>query len=87
MKHPKLGKIFISEGDLQKAKENFEKIIANGRASEENRNYAYFQIARINLFEGNFAEAKSLSSIISNLKDNTANDAIELSLLLNTASV
>ncbi|HAB53301.1 MAG TPA: hypothetical protein DCE80_14215 [Ignavibacteriales bacterium] len=82
-----LGKIFIIEGDLKKAKDNFEKIISNARALDENRNYANYQIARINLFEGNFTEAKArLSKIITNLKDNTTNDAIELSLHLNTAS-
>jgi tetratricopeptide (TPR) repeat protein len=82
-----LGKIFIIEGDLQKARENFERIISNGRSTDENRNYANYQIARIDLFEGRIAEAKAkLGSIISNLKDNTANDAIELSLILNTAS-
>jgi tetratricopeptide (TPR) repeat protein len=82
-----LGKIFLIEGDLLKAKESFERIVSNGRATEENRNYANYQIARINLFEGKVADAKSrLGNIISNLKDNTANDAIELSLLLNTAS-
>lgn len=82
-----LGRLFLMKGDLQKAKENFGKVIANGRASEENRNYANYQTARINLFQGNFEEAKSrLSTVIKNLKDNTANDAIELSLLLNTAS-
>lgn len=82
-----LGKIFIIEGDLQKAKDNFEKIITNGRSTDENRNYANYQIARINLFEGNVTDTKAkLGNIILNLKDNTANDAIELSLLLNTAS-
>lgn len=82
-----LGRLFLMKGDLQKAKENFGKVIANGRASEENRNYANYQTARINLFQGNFEEAKSrLSTVIKNLKDNTTNDAIELSLLLNTAS-
>ena len=65
----------------------FEKIINNGRASEEDRNNARFQLARINLFKGNFTQSKDqLNNIISNLKDNTTNDAIELSLLLNTAS-
>ncbi|NWF89392.1 MAG: tetratricopeptide repeat protein [Ignavibacteriaceae bacterium] len=82
-----LGKICLIEGNLDKAISNFERIINNGRATEENRNNARFQLARINLFEGNFQQAKErLNNIISNLKDNTANDAIELSLLLNTGS-
>ena len=82
-----LGKIFLVEGDLIQASKSFEKLINNNRAAEENRNYAKFQLARINLFEGDFPQSKErLNAIISNLKDNTANDAIELSLLLNTAS-
>ena len=80
-----LGKIFILEGNLNKANEYFDKIINNSRASEENRNYAKFQSARIDLFNGDFTAAKSkLTAIISDLKDNTANDAIELAILLNT---
>ncbi len=82
-----VGKIFLVEGDIVKAKENFERIFNNERASEEIRNDAKFQLAKISLFEGDFPKSKEeLNSIISNLKDNTANDAIELSLLLNTAS-
>ena len=83
----KLGQIFMIEGDLQKARGSFERIISNGRSTDENRNYANYQITRINLFEGKIEDAKAkLGNIISNLKDNTANDAIELSLLLNTVS-
>jgi tetratricopeptide (TPR) repeat protein len=82
-----LGKLFLLNGDLQKAKENYARVITNGRALEENRNYANYQLARISLFEGNLPDAKEkLGAVVANLKDNTANDAIELSLLVNTAS-
>ncbi len=82
-----LAKIHLVEGNLEKAKFYFENIARNGRASEENKNYANYQIARINLFAGNFSDAKmSLSKVMTNLRDNTANDAIELSIILNTAS-
>lgn len=82
-----LGRLFIIKGDLPKAKESYQKVISNGRASEENRNYANYQLARLSLFEGNLTDAKAkLGSVVANLKDNTANDAIELSLLVNTAS-
>lgn len=82
-----LGKIFLIGGDLNQAKASYSRIIVNSRASEENRNYAKFQLARISAFEGDFPQAKEkLNNINANLKDNTANDAIELSLLMNTAS-
>lgn len=82
-----LGRLFIIKGDLPKAEESYQKVISNGRASEENRNYANYQLARLSLFEGNLTDAKAkLGSVVANLKDNTANDAIELSLLVNTAS-
>jgi tetratricopeptide (TPR) repeat protein len=82
-----IGKIFVIEGNLKKAIEQFSMIINNRRAAEDKRNFAKYQLAKIDFFEGNFTDAKEkLASVISNLKDNSANDAIELSLLLNTAS-
>lgn len=80
-----LGKIYLIEGSLEKSKSYFESIVKNGRASEERKNYANYQIARINFYLGKFEEARTiLGNVISNLKDNSANDAIELSILLNT---
>lgn len=81
-----LGKIFLIEGKLSKAKSYFENIVTSGRSPDEGHNYAIFQLARISIFMGNFEDARTrLNAIIMNLKDNIANDAIELSLLLNTA--
>lgn len=82
-----LGRIYLIEGNLGSAREKLEWIASNGRASEENRNFANYNLARLDFYEGNFETAKSqLSKVIAQLKDNIANDAIELSLLLNTAS-
>lgn len=82
-----LAKIFLAEGKLQQAKEIYEQLIDNNRASEESRSRAKLQLAKILVSEGNFQAAKErLNSIISNLKDNAANDAIELLMLLNIAA-
>ncbi len=79
-----LGDIWILKGNLDKA-ENFFLKVMQGRATNDKVNYAKYQLARLNLYKTNFDEAKSkLNEILKNLKDNSANDAIELSLLLNT---
>lgn len=81
-----LGKIYLVDGDLEKSKSYFENILKNGRASEERKNYANYQLAKLNFYLGNFGEARTiLSNVTSNLKDNSANDAIELSIILNTS--
>jgi predicted negative regulator of RcsB-dependent stress response len=52
---------------------------------EDQKNSSKYLLARIDFYKGNFREAKNqLVQILSNLSDNYANDAIELSLLLNT---
>jgi tetratricopeptide (TPR) repeat protein len=80
-----LGNISLEKGDLNKASEYFLRISENKRIIEETRSYAKYKIARINFYNGNFNEVKEiLNSILTNLKDNTANDAIELSMLINT---
>ena len=48
-------------------------------------NLARYNLAKVDFYKGDFPSAKRLlGEILSNLKDNIANDAIELSLLLNT---
>ena len=53
---------------------------------DRDKSYANYQLARIFSFRNDFESArKNLISVMGNLKDNIANDAIELSILLNTA--
>lgn len=80
-----LARTNILEDNLEEAKRNFLKIIKNNSAGEDKRNLARYGLAKVNFYLGNFTIAKNgLGEILGNLKDNIANDAIELSLLLNT---
>ncbi|HKI77807.1 MAG TPA: tetratricopeptide repeat protein [Ignavibacteriaceae bacterium] len=81
-----LGNIYLQKGKLDKATIYYSKIIDYQKTTLEKRNLAKFKLARINFYKGNFDQSqKIISEIINNLNDNTANDALELSLLLNTA--
>jgi tetratricopeptide (TPR) repeat protein len=80
-----LAEINLIKGNLGKAEEYLRNIINTKSAPEEKKNDAKFDLARIEFFKNNFDSAKKLlGEILNNLKDNTANDAIEMSLLLNT---
>jgi len=81
-----LGKAYLSRGDLNSAAKYFQKIAAAGRYPEDQRNYADYELARINLYQNNIGKAKEyLNDLTSDPKNSSANDALELSLLLNTA--
>ena len=81
-----LGNISVQLAKLDEA-EKYLLSVANLRsANVEDKSYASYQLARINSFKGKFDPArKNLLTVMGNLKDNIANDAIELSILLNTA--
>ncbi len=81
-----LGNAAVSEGDLDNAAKYFSAIVNNGRASVEQKNSAKYRLGQIDFYKGDFKVAKEeLAQVVSNLKDDNANDAIELSLLLNTS--
>jgi tetratricopeptide (TPR) repeat protein len=81
-----LGSSAINKAKLDEAEKYFISVINNKRAQAEDKNYSNYQLARINAFNGKFDEArKYLVDVMMNLKDNNANDAIQLSILLNTA--
>jgi len=79
-----LGNIALIEGKLDEAEKDYSAILNLLNASEEHKNKATYKLGKINLYRGRFDEArKHLSKVLGNLKDNSANDAIELTLLLN----
>jgi len=81
-----LGNIFLMEGNLDEAEKNYSAILNNNRAQNDKKNAAVYKLSRICFYQLKFNEAtKYLSSILNNLKDNSANDALELSLILNSA--
>ena len=82
--YAEMGKICLLNGNLDSAEIFYSKILANNKLSKENRNYASFQLSRINFYKGNFEKArKILTPVFNDLKDNYANDAIEFSFILN----
>jgi len=79
-----LGNIAIIEGKLDEAEKDYLAILRLQSANEEQKNKATYKLGKVNFYQGNFDEArKNLSKVLGNLKDNSANDAIELTLLLN----
>jgi tetratricopeptide (TPR) repeat protein len=79
-----LGNIALIDGKLDEAEKDFSSIFKLLSASEEQKNKAIYKLGKVNFYQGNFEEAKkNLSKVVMNLKDNSANDAIELTLLLN----
>ena len=79
------GKIELVEGNLDKASDYFQKVVNRAGIPEDKKNGCKYLLARIDFYKGNFKAAKNqLVQILSNLSDDYANDAIELSLLLNT---
>ncbi len=81
-----LAKIELLRGNLEKSESYYNSVISNKSYSQSQRNAAGYRLARIMFCKGEFGKAKSqLSSILNNLKDDYANDALELSLLMNTS--
>ena len=83
--YEELGDIYIQEGNLDKSREMFQKIIQNNYIPDEEKNYARYKEAKISFYQGNYAIGRELlNNIIRNYKDNNSNNALELALLLNT---
>ncbi|MBE0550824.1 MAG: tetratricopeptide repeat protein [Ignavibacterium sp.] len=81
-----LGNIKMQQAKLDEAEKYFLSVVKLQRVNPEDKSYANYQLARIFSFRNDFESArKNLMAVMGNLKDNIANDAIELSILLNTA--
>ena len=79
-----LGNIAMIEGNLDEAEKNYSAILKLHSASDGQKNKAVYKLGKVNFYQGQFDEAKKhLAQVLGNLKDNSANDAIELLLLLN----
>lgn len=78
--------IKLQKGNIDEASSFYDKILANSRTSEEQKNKAKFWKARMTFFQGNFTESnKLLRQLVSVSADNMSNDAMELSFLLTSA--
>lgn len=81
-----LSKLKIIQNELGKAGEYLSQIISNSRSTPEEKNEAEFFKGKIEFWNGNYAAAvERLARITKTLGDNTANDAIELSIIINTS--
>ena len=81
-----LGNIKMQQAKLDEAEKLFQSVNNLMRINSEDKSYANYQLARIYSFKNDFESArKNLNTVMNNLKDNVANDAIEFSILLNTA--
>jgi tetratricopeptide (TPR) repeat protein len=81
-----IGEIAMINGNLAEAEKSFSQITVLAKTDPQMINSAKYKLARINLFQNNYSQSqKLLSEVLLNLKDNSANDALELSLLVNAS--
>ncbi len=80
----KLGEISIIKDDLEAAANYFKIVLTKSKRHDKINNAASYKLAQIKFWNGKFDEALSLlSSVSGSYKDNSANDALELSLVIN----
>jgi len=80
-----LGKISIVNDNLESSKSFFFKTYSSNKLNREQQTEALFMLAKVSYWEGNYDESLShLSNIMRDLKNDKANDAIELSVIINT---
>ena len=81
-----LAKTSILSNNLDQAASYYLKITTMGRYPDDKKNIATYRLARIYFYKGDFDKTKEyLKSMLDNLGNNSANDALELSLLMNTS--
>ncbi len=81
-----LALISVMQGNLDQAINYYLKITSYGNFAQDIKNQANYQIARLYFYKGDFEKAKDyLKTILDNLGNSSANDALELSLLMNTS--
>lgn len=81
-----LGNIYLQTGKTELAKEKYLSVQSSIRVFEDDKNLASLQLSKILASEGNFNQAiESLRKVTLNLKNDLSNDALEFSLILNTA--
>lgn len=80
-----LSRIAIKKGNLDSAQAYLKEVLDNRKAPEDLRNQAVYTQARIAFWSGEFGKTlDKLDKITSKLSDDYANNAIELSTIVNT---
>ncbi|MBI5662758.1 MAG: tetratricopeptide repeat protein [Ignavibacterium album] len=81
-----LGNIYLQTAQIEIAKEKYLSAQNSSRVFEDDRNIASLQLSKVLASEGNFnAAIESLKKITFSLKNDLTNDALEFSLIMNTA--
>jgi len=81
-----MAEIEIDRNNLGVAREYYNKILTAPRITTEDRNFAILMNAKIEFWQGNYSlSVKLLKDITRMPSDNNANDAINLSLIINTS--
>jgi TolA-binding protein len=81
-----LGSIALMQGNLDEAEKIITELSNSSRLQFDKKNNALYKLARICFYQSKFDKARDiLSKVLTNLKDNSANDALELSLILNSS--
>ncbi len=81
-----LGIIQIGIGKLEEAQNYFNTVLSNKRTDPNTKNEALFYLGKILFWSGKFGESlQKLNEVQSNLSTPYANDAISLSLLVNSS--
>jgi len=84
--YEELGNIELTDGNLKEAENYYAGMLKLKGLTTGQMNIANYNLAKIKSYQNDFEKAKSyLSDILTNLKDNSANDALEYSLILNTS--
>ncbi|MCO6474527.1 MAG: tetratricopeptide repeat protein [Melioribacteraceae bacterium] len=80
-----LGHIEVLRNNLESARKYYATARSSKGASARTRSDAAFGLAKLDFWKGNFdASVSTLKSISTNTRDETTNDAIELSILITT---
>jgi tetratricopeptide (TPR) repeat protein len=81
-----LGNISLLGGNINDAEKYISDLLNLRNVPGDQKKLAEYKLARIKFYQGEYEESrKLLSNVLDDLKDNSANDALELSLLLNTS--
>jgi len=84
--YSELGNISLLEGNTNQAEKYISDLRSLRGISVDQKKLAEYKLARIKFYKGEYEESRNLlANILDDLKDNSANDALELSLLLNTS--
>lgn len=82
----KLSDLNLQKNNLINSVNYLEQLIASARANGEQKNSAKIKKAAIHFYKGEFDDCKKIiSDLTEKLNDNSANDALELSLIFGSA--